>query len=176
MTKITAGWETDLSILRLSGSSVTEFTDHILVRSPHTPEYHWGNFILITSWDEGEDSERWLSLFETYFPEANWLALGLPSFPSAPKSWEEHGLELERMEVLKAETLPSCPDLPHPYSSRAFREDDWNLLLKREIAENLKSGEHDPVSFEAFIRNSIETYKKLCDQGLASWFGAFFED
>jgi GNAT superfamily N-acetyltransferase len=173
MKLIAAGWETDLSILRHSGSLIEEFDDHIVIRSPHNPDYHWGNFVLVTKPETAGDAARWKNTFHKAFPNAGWLAIGLPKFPSATVSWDQFGIELERMEVLKATTQPSSPAISPSYTSRILSGSDWDALLEREIEENLKSGEHDSEAYERFIRRSIEGYKDLCNRGLAAWFGAF---
>jgi GNAT superfamily N-acetyltransferase len=77
------------------------------------------------------------------------------------------------MEVLKADTQPAFPEIDPNYTSRILGGTDWDALLEREISENLKSGDHDPESYERFIRRAIEGYKNLSERGLASWFGAF---
>jgi GNAT superfamily N-acetyltransferase len=175
MKTITAGWETDLTILRHSGSLIEEFEDHIIVRSPHNPEYHWGNFILVSDSSLVNDAERWQNTFVNAFPEATWVAIGLPQFPDISEAWTSLDLEIERMDVLKAVTPPPVPDLSSNYTSRIFGEVDWELLLAREIAENKKSGNHDPESFERYISNAIKGYEQLSRNGLAAWFGAFHD-
>ncbi len=173
MKHISAGWETDLAILRHSGSLIEEFEDHVVIRSPHNPDYHWGNFVLVSNPETVGDAARWKNVFHEAFPNAGWVALGLPKFPSDTASWEEFGIELERMEVLKATAQPASPEISPGYTSRILAGSDWDALLAREIAENLKSGEHDPEAFERFIRRSIDGYKDLCHRGVAAWFGAF---
>ena len=171
--KMTAGWETDLAILQLSGSTVEVNKDHLVLRSPHNPEFHWGNFILVTDSNTVDDAKRWLATFDEAFPTAGWVAIGLPCKPSTPENWSALGLEIETLEVMNADSLPRMADLDSHYTSRRLQGDDWALLLQRELAENLKSGEHDPVSFEQFMRKTIETEQQLCAIGKAAWFGAF---
>ena len=175
MTRITPGWETDLAILKHSGSVIEEFKDHILIRSPHNPDYHWGNFILVTNKALVDDSNRWMQAFHDAFPEANWVAIGLTEYPKAEQSWQSHGLELERMDVLKSNVTPSIPEISPVYESRIFQEEDWDLLIAKEISENKKSGEHESESFDRFITNSINGSKELSRIGIAAWFGAFYE-
>ena len=171
--KIAAGWETDLAILRHGGSSIEEFEDYFVIRTPHNPNYHWGNFILVTNNDAVGDANSWIETFQDAFPSASWVSIGLLEFPSSPEVWEPLGIELERMEVLRADTQPAFPEIDPSYTSRILGGTDWDALLEREISENLKSGDHDPESYERFIRRSIEGYKDLSERGLASWFGAF---
>lgn len=175
MKIITAGWETDLAILRHSGSSIEEFENHIVVRSPHNPDYHWGNFILVSNSSLVGDGERWMKTFSDAFPEATWVAIGLPEFPSSADTWASFDVDLERMAVLKALVPPSIPEISSHYTARILEGDDWNLLLAREISENKNSGEEDPKAFERYISNAIKGYEELCRKGLAAWFGAFHD-
>lgn len=175
MKNITAGWETDLAILKHTGSTVEEFGDYLVARSPSNPDYHWGNFILVSNPDLIDDADRWVKTFQDNFPDAQWVAIGLADFPSATSAWSAHGLELEKYEVLKAKVCPATPEISPSYTVRQLAGNDWDLLLARELAENLKSGEHDAESFERFITKSIDGYKDLSQRGLAAWFGAFCE-
>jgi GNAT superfamily N-acetyltransferase len=175
MKIITAGWETDLAILRHSGSLIEEYEDHLVIRSPRNPDYHWGNFILVTNSSLVNDSDRWMQTFADAFPEATWIAIGLPQYPQSVDNWAAPGIEIERIEVLKALEHPATPEISLGYSSRQFEEGDWKLLLAREISENKRSGEHDALSFERYISKAIRGYEELCRKGLAAWFGAFHE-
>ena len=38
---------TDLALLQLGGSEVSDRGDHLVVRTPHNPAYWWGNFLLM---------------------------------------------------------------------------------------------------------------------------------
>jgi GNAT superfamily N-acetyltransferase len=174
MREIAAGWATDLAILRHSGSLLEELEDHIVIRSPHNPDYHWGNFVLVTNNELVGDASRWMQTFQDAFPSATWVSIGLPEYPAHPEAWEPLGLELERMEVLRADKKPASAEIDPNYTSRNLSGKDWDALLQREISENLKSGEHDPESYERFIRRTIEGYKELSNRGVASWFGAFY--
>lgn len=173
MRNVTAGWETDLAILRHGGSSIEEFSDYFVIRTPLNPNYHWGNFILVSKNELVGDAGRWVQTFRDAFPAANWVSIGMSEYPTNPEVWETFNLELERMEVLKANTLPAFPEIDPKYTSRILGGKDWDDLLDREISENLRTGDHDPESYETFIRCAIEGYKDLSNRGLASWFGAF---
>ena len=48
MRHLPPGWATDLAILELCGSVVEDRTDHLLVRTPGNPGFHWGNCLFVT--------------------------------------------------------------------------------------------------------------------------------
>lgn len=176
MRNISAGWETDLSILNLSGSIIQDFNSHLVIRSPDNPEFHWGNFILVKDSKTIENATRWVEIFKENFPDATWTAIGLPKYPVSTKSWKDLALEIERLEVLKCDSMPKLANIDDAYTSRIFEREDWDRLYEYEIAQNLDSGEHDSSSFEKFIRNTISVRKNLCDQQKAAWFGAFHKE
>ena len=47
MKELSFDWATDLEILRLTGSDIQEYKDHIIVKTPSNPKYHWGNCLLV---------------------------------------------------------------------------------------------------------------------------------
>src|SRR5690242_11158306 len=93
------GWATDLAILEHTGSVVEDLDDHLVVRSASNPDFHWGNFVLVTDEDAVDDAVRWVATFRRTFPDATWLAIGLPRMPEAHDAWLAHGLELELQDV-----------------------------------------------------------------------------
>ena len=40
------GFRSDLMLLALQGSTITREADHLVVRTPANPDFHWGNFLL----------------------------------------------------------------------------------------------------------------------------------
>ena len=167
------GWATDLAILEHTGAVVEEHEDHLLVRSPDQPGFHWGNFVLVTDEDTVDDADRWVTAFRAALPDADWVAIGLPRMPGTPDSWAAHGLDLELDEVLTTRSLPQGAPLPAGYSVRRLSGADWDHALARTIAANDRSGEQDPTSFEPFARGQGRTRQDLSRRDVAAWFGAF---
>ena len=58
------GLTTDLDLLRLQGSTVTEHGDHLVVRTEATPTFWWGNFLLGPSAARSDEVQRWTARFE----------------------------------------------------------------------------------------------------------------
>src|SRR4051794_10284421 len=101
------GWHTDLAVRRAGGSTVEEHRDHLVVRSPDNPAFHWGNFVLVTDPVAVDDADRWVSVFEAEFPGAEHRAVGLVAEPTDDSGWYAHGLVVEHEDVLSTDT---CPD------------------------------------------------------------------
>lgn len=173
MRDLPPGWETDLAVLRHTGSILEDRGDHLLVRSPDNPDFHWGNIVFVTDDEAVDDAERWLDTFRSAFPEATWVAIGLIRSPDNPDVWARHGLDVELDEVLTTRNLPTQTPLPEGYAVRRITGDDWMQSVVRSVAENDRTGEHEPRSFERFAHAQMRTRRALSDREQAAFFGAF---
>jgi hypothetical protein len=52
---------------------VTDFGDHLVVRTPQNPQFHWGNCILVLDDQSVGDASRWLVTFGQQF--THWRSL-----------------------------------------------------------------------------------------------------
>ena len=173
---ISPGWKTDLAILALGGSEILRFDDHLVVKTPANPDYHWGNCLLVLDPNSIDMSEKWVERYRSVFPDKNWIAIGLPQMPSSSTAWEEYGITLEQLNVLSATSLPKSHPLPDGYTSRHFVERDWETLTRREIASLLVEGGYEPAAIEAFVIEANASRQRLCSTGDAAWFGAYLEE
>ncbi len=176
MNALQLDWATDLAILELSGSTVERHDDHIVVRTPDNPDYHWGNCVLVTDAASTSDAAQWVARFGEAVPHADWVAIGLPCMPADQAAWTDAGLTLEQLDVLAARERPRTAPLADGYTVRPLAGDDWRQVEQRSIAANLASGEHDPVVHERFVRETTVVRQRLCERGDAAWFGAFAGD
>lgn len=167
------GWATDLAVLELTGSVVEDHRDHLVVRTPHNPDFHWGNCLFITDDDAIDDAQRWVTTFRLAFPESPWIAIGLTRMPEDHDAWVAHGLELELDDVLTTRTLPRQVPLPEGYTARRLRGGDWAQSMAQSVAENNRTGEEDPSSFGRFARAQVRARRALSERDLGAWFGAF---
>ncbi len=173
MHELPPGWETDLAVLAHSGSLFEEFEDHLVVRSPDNPGFHWGNFVMVTDPDSVHDAGRWVETFQSAFPSATWQAFGLVRTPSDVSDWTAHGLEVELDEVLTARVQPTQTPLPDGYAVRRIAGTDWAQHASRSIEENARTGEHEPRAHEQFVRAQVRTRRSFSDRGVGAFFGAF---
>jgi GNAT superfamily N-acetyltransferase len=169
------GWETDLAIHELSGASVEDHGDHLVVRTPQQPTFHWGNCVLARGPEAADDAGRWVGVFRDAFPAATWVAVGLRRMPADPDPWAVHGVELEPIEVLATGELPRRPALADRYEARRLEGDDWEQTVTLAVAENASTGSWDTASYEAFSRTRAERSRAFSDRedGVAAYFGAF---
>lgn len=167
------GWATDLAILKLTGSTVVDRGDHLVVRTPGNPDYHWGNCLLVTDPGAVEDVDRWVETFHSAVPEATWITIGLPVMPANADAWAAQGVELEQLDVLATRHLPHAAPLAQGYVARLLTDDDWQAVTAADLEDNERTGEYDPVIHERFVRETNATRRRLCAQGDAAWFGVF---
>ncbi len=163
-------------MLEYGGSTVEDRGDHVVVRTPANPTFHWGNCLLVTDADCVEDAERWTRAFDVEFPSATWTAIGLPRMPTDDVSWTELGLELGLDETLVARTMPRRTQLPPGYLVRPIAGEDWEQVVALALAENVRSGPWEATSYEQFERARRQADRGLCERGLAAFFGAFSGD
>lgn len=177
MTSVPPGWETDLAVLRHTGSVFDDRGDHVVVRSPHNPTFHWGNFVMVTDGDAVDDGARWASVFQDAFPAAGWVSLGLIRCPDDVSSWIEQGLEVELDEVLTTTALPRQTPLAEGYTVRRLEsDDDWAAHVRRALAENDRTQESPPDSYAVYMEAQARARRGLSDRGVAAFFGAFDGD
>jgi len=172
---ISPGWKTDLDILEMSGSTIEDFGDHLVVKTPHNPNYHWGNCILVTNPGSASDAQKWIQRNSEVFPDQAWIAIGLPQMPMDADEWIRNGVELEQLDVLSTDPLPKQQPLAAGYTARLFQEQDWETLTAKELAEALNEGGYEPAAIESFVLEANTARKHLVASGQAAWFGAFFE-
>jgi len=158
MRDLPPGWATDFAILEHSGSLVDDRGDHLLVRTPDNPDFHWGHCLFVTDEDAVDDADRWVGTFKSAFPEATWVAIGLIRMPDDQNAWVAQGLDLELDDVLMTRTLPRQTPGPEGYTVRRLSGQDWEQSVDWSTAENNRTYEHDPDPMDA-----SRTGRRRCD-------------
>jgi GNAT superfamily N-acetyltransferase len=167
------GWHTDLAVLRLTGSTVEERPDHLLVRTPANPLHYWGNFVLVTDPDRVDEPRHWLDLFEREFPDADHRAIGLVAAPRDQQAWRTLGLELDHDDVLSTRHCPEPTDVPAGYLVKQLADAiEWEQSTGPRIEEFAPD---DPRESQ-FERKRTEARIKMSECGSIAWFGAFHGD
>ena len=162
-------WHTDLAVLRLGGSTVDEHADHLVVRTPANPVYHWGNFVLVTDPDAVGDARRWVDVFEREFPDARHRSVGLVREPADESPWTDLGLRVEHDDVLATDSCPEVTPVPQGYLVRQLGTAvDW------EQSTGLRTKAF-PGEAE-FERRTTEVRAAMADRDDVAWFGAFHGD
>jgi len=108
MEIVSLEFRTDVMLLELGGSVVTDHGTHVVVRNPANPGFHWGNFLLFDAPPRPGDDARWAALFAAEFPEAKHRAFGVDDVIGVAGDTAEHealGVTAELSTVLTASRL-----------------------------------------------------------------------
>lgn len=168
------GWTTDLAVLAHGGSLIEDRGDHLVISSPHNPDHHWGNFLVVTDPGQVANARHWQQSFTDTFPDAEWLAVGLIGMPADATGWVELGAEVDMDEVLTTDSRPRLLPCPDGYTSRRLETTaDWDQLVALDLAENQRSNEFDPAEHLRFANAQAATRRRLSEQGVAAFVGAF---
>jgi GNAT superfamily N-acetyltransferase len=173
MPELPPGWATDLAVLEYSGSEIDDRGDHLVIRSPQNPSFHWGNCLLVTEQVAVDDAERWVETFRAAFPDASWVAIGLARMPGDEVAWTQLGLELELDDVLSTRSLPRQTPAPEGYVVRQLDGDDWERSVERGVRGHDGTAEDQAQSHQQFVRARMVAQRALSERGVAAFFGAF---
>ncbi|MDI5971958.1 GNAT family N-acetyltransferase [Streptomyces sp. SL13] len=170
------GFRTDVMLLRMGGSTVTDRGDHLVVRTPRNPGFWWGNFLLLPAAPTPADAGRRLAAFEAGFPGAAHRAFGVDGTAGQagdPATLLALGLTAERDTVLTADRLtpPARPvTAPGTTEIRPLAGDaDWAAALTLRLAWT-RPAEGTELTF---LQRQVAGHRALCEAGRGTWFGAF---
>lgn len=174
---VSLGFRTDLALLRLGGSEVTDAGDHLVVRTPDNPGFWWGNFLLLRDVPGPGDAAAWLERFTAVLPDARHRTFGLDGTHGSAADLAglaDAGLTVDVSTVMTASDVhpPPRPDRTATY--RALEtDDDWAQHVALETA--CDDGGLDPAGHHAFLTQRAATRRALVEAGHGAWFGAFLD-
>jgi GNAT superfamily N-acetyltransferase len=176
MRDLPPGWATDVAVLRHSGSTIEDHGDHLVVRTPKNPDFHWGNCVLVLDEQAVGDADRWLGVFADAHPSAAWVSVGLIRVPDDATAWTARGVSIEADDVLTSLQPPIAMPLADGYTVRRIAGDDWEQVAAAEVADNALTGDYEPALHERFARAQTALRRGLSDTDVAAFFGAFADD
>lgn len=170
------GWRTDLALLRLGGSTVTDRGDHLEVHTPHNPGFWWGNFLLLDHPPTPDEARAWVDRHREVF-SAEHVSLGVHVVDGSRSdltSLVDLGLEADVSTVMTATAVHPPPRPNHEATCRPLRtDDDWHQ--QAEISVSTWDGVVDAEHL-LFQERRATTQRGLVDDGRGVWFGAFEGD
>ena len=170
----TPGLATDLAVLELEGSTITDHGDHLVIRTESNPTYYWGNFMLLEGAPSAREIPTWLERFEAAFPDAGHRAFAILEVDADHSGWKRHGCAVELDTALAAERILAPPPRPaidvevRPFSS----DDDWEQSVL-VLASDDDSGQRKARL--AFERLRARAERAQAEAGQGRWFGAFVD-
>ncbi len=176
MNVTSLGFQTDVMLRALEGSEIEDRGDYLAVRTPASPDFWWGNFLLLPGEAAEDEATPWLSRFAAEFPAAAHIALGLDITGGAGPGlagFAAAGLEVHRNTVL---TAPAVREPPHPNRAAVCRplagDRDWRQAAR--LQELCDQADGVPAS-PAFAQARTRARRRLAEAGHGAWFGAFVD-
>lgn len=173
MRPLPLGWRTDLALRELSGSTVEDRGDHLVVRTPGNPTYHWGNFLLLREPPAAGAVPGWLEAFERELPGAAHRTFGVETARGGLgdlDGFRQAGLGVEASAVMTAREVNPPP---HPHPGATIRplasDEDWVQQVALALTDE------DLVGAEEFAHRRARAERRLVEDGHGQWFGAFLE-
>lgn len=173
------GYRTDLIFPNLDGT-IEQRTHYLCIRSPHNPDYMWGNYLLFNAAAGPPDAKLWPELYRQEFPaNEKFMTLAWDRAPTlathAPlvQDFLAQGFRLEESRVLCLQTAPTPPTKFNPaVEVRILMHDhEWQDALK---------GHWDylcPAPYFAaesrFAQYRFEHFRRLQRGGNGLFFGAY---
>ncbi|CAN7536921.1 GNAT family N-acetyltransferase [Terrabacter sp. LjRoot27] len=168
------GLTTDLDLLRLQGSTVTDHGDHLVVRTPANPTFWWGNFLLVPTAARSDEVERWTSRFVAELPDAHHRAIAFTQPGGDTEAWAAHGWDVEVDVDLATTSVPAPATAPDGILLRALEtDDDWEQSAHVGGSDTPEDRRDGRLVFE---RRRAAAQRALVESGRARWFGAFDGD
>lgn len=172
------GLVTDLALLELQGSTVTDRGDHLVVRTESNPTFWWGNFVLVEGSARADELGRWVATFEREHPDAAHRAIAFSEVGGDAETWAEQGWDVEVDVDLATTTLPSGGHMPDgiPALSDGIRlrelvsDADWEQSAEVGGSGTPADRRDGRLTFE---RRRAAAQRGLVETGRARWFGAF---
>lgn len=171
------GFRTHLALLRLGGSSVTDVGDCVVVSTPGSPAFWWGNFLLLRQGVDAGGAERWMARFEEELPWAAHRAFGLDD-PGAPRpafadlaAWH---FAVDRSVVMTTSSPAVSQQTPTAARCRLLAGDsDWDqhVVLNRQVYPGSGS-----ASELAFAQDRGASHRRAVEAGAGVWVGAFIDE
>jgi len=178
MEPISLGFQTDIALLRLGGSIVEEYSDHLVVRTPHNPTHWWGNFVLLGEVPPPERSQQWLDHFSDAFPAADHVAMGFDGTDRAVEdlSWfASRGYDAEAAAVMTATEIHEPSTLNREARYRQLRSDeDW--MQSVDLRTRCNERPLGDVAYRMHLMAKATTNRQIVEAGCGAWFGAFLDD
>ncbi len=159
------------------GGVVTEEGDAVVARTPASPDYYFGNFLLYPDAPRAGEAAAWMARFGEVFGDD-------PRIEHVCLRWDRpDGAEGELSQFVAAAftidhnialTTPAVRPPPRPNRDVTLRpiasDADWAAVERLQVATAITS--FGPLS-DAWARDMVATYRALVAAKRGLWFGAF---
>jgi GNAT superfamily N-acetyltransferase len=171
------GCRTDLIFPEFDGT-ITDRGDYLSVRSPLSPTFYWGNFLLFARPPGPGDLDTWRDLFRREIggpPDTQHMAFTWDSpagEQGAVEAFVEAGFNLESNVVQVARALRLPPRAATDVIIRPLRSDaEFDEVIEQQVLS--REPEHEESGYRTFRKNMMERYRRMDAAGRGHWYGAF---
>ena len=178
---LSLGWRTELIFHRFDGEVVAR-DDCLLVRTPASPTFYWGNFLLFDRPPREGDAAAWLAAFEAEIasrqPESRHLAFGIDGDAdfALPPDFAALGVSKFPAVVLTM-TLGQLRPPRKPLDGGLFTQRALRLPAEAPQAVDLQVASdmhgYAPAGYRVFRERQMARYGRMAAAGLGDWFGIF---
>lgn len=175
------GFLTDFKLLG-ADSSITEYANYFLVKTPSNPTFIDGNCFVLKSPNLLEHKISLEKDFKKHFARAtneHHVSFKLMEKPSEElrKAYLNDEYSYDQLAVMTYEGTKNIEKvLEHKaWTMRAFTSNlDWEQWAENEIQE--RPTIYTESSFKAYLLGRIAVYKELTSQGFGKFYGVFQEE
>lgn len=161
------------------GAVMTDHGDCISVRTPENPDYFFGNFLLYPAPPGVDDFARWISRFdEVYapYPEVRhhtfqWLPSAAPDL-AVLAEFKQAGFTIDETSVLATKSVHTDKPAPNGVEFRQIQTDaEWLAVIEAQTRDGYPQIPMD--EYRRYKEAAFANYRRMSDQGLGGWWGAF---
>lgn len=171
------GRRTDLIFVQFSGSVIDKGA-YILIQTPNNPEFHWGNYIIFDRAPEKGSMTKWKKIFDQefkYYSKPQHYVFTWDTVESSKGDHQEFldaGFEMDSATVLTAAKLVPPKYFNTKIEIRPIKTDqEWKMAIDSQILYADPKFTND--KYQQFKQRQMDSYRRMSESGLGSWFGAF---
>jgi hypothetical protein len=173
------GLRTDIDVLG-DRCEVLDRGDHMVVRTPSIPTFHWGNFVVTEGAPAPGDRARWEAWFDADFDRTRsthrtFVRLDGPEGDAGDVApFVDAGYLAEDVVVLAVERTAPAPNFDpgldcHP----VVADEEWRAVIDLQFAcRDVELGE---AGYMRFLEGKFAMYRDLAAQGVLTWWGAWID-
>lgn len=158
---------------------VEDAGDHWVVRSPLSPGYYWGNFLLYDHAPGPDDGPRWMQRFDEaivrHAPATGHRAFGIAHAlppPEMPAFFAQAGFELYSQVTLTLAAPDLVPAPPAPPLELRPLDLGRELEAVVELSVACNGDGYETEGYRRFRRDQMRRYAAMAEARLGHWWGA----
>jgi ribosomal protein S18 acetylase RimI-like enzyme len=170
------GIKTDIMFFK-KNALVEDRKGYLCIKTLNNPDYFWGNLLIYPQGPKLGDFKDWITDFKNEFSEIKGInhitfAWDLTKEASFLKEFEDEGFDYDETIVLIAEdNLKTKYENTEIKIKKILTDEEWESIINFQILVNPDNLNKD--SYVPFISKTYKNYRKLTEQGMGSWYGAF---